>query len=294
MSVMREFPVEVALADRAEMGETPVWSASEGALYWIDIRRERVYRWHPASGARNEWLIGCTVGSIGLRQGGGLIVASRRGLEALDLKSGALTAIADPEAGLADRRLNDGKVDRAGRFWAGSVNDPGLEPLGRLYRFDPDGRTSAHDEGIVMSNSVAFAPDDRTFYFADSYRDVIWAYDFDLAEGRLSRKRVFATVPPGEGHPDGAAVDAEGCLWSARVGGGAIARYTPAGTLDMLVRLPATRVTCVAFGGSDLRTLFITTGISKLGPQELAAQPLAGSILALDVGVSGVPEPLFG
>lgn len=289
-----ELPVTAVAHDRAEMAETPVWSPAEGALYWIDIRREYVYRLALEGGRRDAWPIGSTVGSIGLRGAGGLVVASRRGLEALDVATGALAPIAQPEANRPGHRLNDGKTDRAGRFWVGSVNDPGLAPTGRLFRCDPDGAVTIHEEGVIMSNALAFSPDDRTLYFGDSYVDTIWAYDFDLAAGTIRNRRVFATTAPGEGRPDGATVDAEGYLWSARVGGSSLARYAPDGRLDAVVPLPASRPTSVTFGGPGLRTLFVTTGASRLSPEELAAQPLAGAILALEPGVAGLPEPSFG
>jgi sugar lactone lactonase YvrE len=285
--------IAVAANNRDVTGECPLWSAAEAALYWIDIRRPAVWRLDPRTGAQASWVMPCEVGSIGLRARGGLIVALRSGLHALDTRTGALSLLVDPEPDRPGNRLNDGKVDPAGRFWVGSVRDPDPQPVGRLYRIERDLSFRAVADGIAMPNALAFSRDGRRMYFADSFTRQIVVYDYDRAGGEIAGRRVFATVPEGQGLPDGATVDADDCLWNARIGGWGIDRYDPDGRLMQTIRLPTARPTSVGFGGPDLATLYVTTGTARLDAAALAAQPLAGALLALDAGVRGLAEPAF-
>ncbi|MGE0746373.1 MAG: SMP-30/gluconolactonase/LRE family protein [Rhodospirillales bacterium] len=285
--------VVAAANNRDVTGESPLWSPAEAALYWVDIRRPAVWRLDPATGAQASWTMPCEVGSIGLRARGGLIVALRSGLHALDTATGALGLLVDPEPRRSANRLNDGKVDPAGRFWVGTVQDPDPQPVGRLYRIGGDLAVTAVADGIAMPNALAFSRDGRRMYFADSFTRRIDVYDFDRATGAVANRRTFATVPDGQGLPDGATVDAEDCLWNARIGGWGIDRYDPDGRLMRTIRLPTERPTSVGFGGPDLATLYITTGTARLDAAALAAQPLAGALLALDPGVRGLAEPAF-
>jgi L-arabinonolactonase len=284
--------LETVVNDRAALAESPVWSPRERALYWVDIRRHTVYRFNVATGKRDQWNVGSDVGSIGLRARGGLIVAMRSGIAFLDTGTGALTLAVDPEPNDLATRLNDGKVDRAGRFWVGSTHDE-QQPVGVLYRISPQLDAEAMAPGIIMPNALAWSPDDRVMYFADSWLSTIWAYDFDLAQGEIRNRRVFAKLAEDEGKPDGATVDSAGYLWNARINASAIARHAPDGRVDRIIELPTQRPTSVTFGGDDLRTLYITTSTMRMGPKELAEQPLAGAILALRVDVPGIAEPAF-
>jgi L-arabinonolactonase len=284
--------VEVLVNDRADIAECPLWSVPEGALYWVDIRAHLVHRMHVGSGRRDTWNVGSDVGSIGLRKSGGLLVATRNGIEFLDTTTGKRSAGADPEPDAPANRLNDGKVDRRGRFWVGSTND-GLAPIGRLYRVTPDLQFAAFEDDIIMPNAIAWHPDNTRMYFADSWVGTIWVYDFDADSGTVRNRRAFTTLDEKLGKPDGATVDSEGYLWYARMHGWAIARHAPDGTLDRIIELPAQRVTSLGFGGDDLRTIYITTGTLRLEPHELAAQPLAGAILSVRVDVPGIAEPAF-
>jgi sugar lactone lactonase YvrE len=284
--------IETIVSDRATLAEAPLWSPAEGSLYWIDIYANSVYRMHLASGRRDRWDLGSEVGSIGHRRSGGLIVGTRKGVEFLDTQTGAVTFAVDPDAAQPETRLNDGKVDRAGRFWVGSMQSP-QHSVGRLFRVLPDLTWSAHERGIAVPNAVAWDPDDRRMYFADTFRAQIWAYDFDADAGTIRNRRVFAQLAPGEGFPDGATVDSEGYLWSARIDGWCVARHAPDGSVDRIVELPVKKATSLTLGGDDLRTLFITTASIRLEPHELEAQPLAGAVLAVRVDVPGVPEPAF-
>ncbi len=279
--------------DRAVLGESPIWSPNERALYWVDIKLQTVYRLSTVTGRRAQWNVGTEVGSIGLRAGGGLVLALRSGLAFLDTATGRVTPAVDPEPDTPETRLNDGKVDRAGRYWVGSTHDR-TEPVGKLYSIAPDLTVRAHADGVIMPNAICWSPDDRTMYFADSYVSTIFAYDFDLDGGAVRNRRVFARLADDEGKPDGATVDAEGYLWNARINAGAIARYAPDGRLDRILELPTRRPTCVAFGGDDMRTLYVTTSTSRMDDAQLAAEPLAGAVLAIRVDVPGIAEPAFG
>lgn len=283
--------LDVITDDRALTAESPVWAAAEGALYWIDTWRERIHRLHLAGGTRAEWSVPSKIAAVGLRENGGLVVAMKSGIAFVDKTNGAVELIVnpDPEPG---HRLNDGKVDRAGRLWFGSMEESGTWPDGKVYRFSGDRRVAIADDEYILPNGPCWSPDDRLMYLADSRRNRINVYDFDLPSGEISNRRTFADVP-GPGVPDGATTDAEGALWSACSGGGAIVRYLPGGEVAERVELPVSRPTSVMFGGDDLRTLFITTASARLSDEELAAQPLAGKILAIRTDVPGLPEPLF-
>jgi L-arabinonolactonase len=232
------------------------------------------------------------VGAIGLRASGGFVAALASGF-ALIAPDGACRTVAAVAGDPARVRLNDGKCDRRGRFWAGSLDMSGTEPLGALYRLDPDFACASVAQGVTCANSLAFSPDDRTLYFADSPARAICAYAFDIGSGELGPRRVFADTSALSGVPDGSTVDAEGFLWNAMWDGWRLVRYAPDGRVDRIVPLPVQRPTCCAFGGPKLETLFVTSARASLEPQSLAAQPLAGSVLAFEPGCRGLAEPLF-
>ena len=285
------FQVEVAVRGADRLGECPLWDERQGMLWWVDSRWPAVKRLDPATGAVMMLVLPEIVGSIALREAGGMLAATKRGLHFLDPASGALAPVVDPETALPDNRFNDGRCDRAGRFWAGTMSDVNRTPVGSLYRFDADLRATKLRNAIVVPNSLAFSPDGRTMYFADTWRNTIWCYDYDADSGAATRERVF--VDAGKGRPDGSCVDAEGCLWNADYGASRLVRYTPAGKVDRTVDLPVTNPTCCCFGGEDLGTLYVTTATQRLTPEALAQQPLAGSLLALRPGVKGLPESRF-
>jgi len=280
----------------ALLGEGPVWDPGEQALWWVDIRRPSVHRYVPQTGAAEAWPMPEEVGSLALRRdrGLGLLVALRSGFAFFDPATGAVDRRGGPEPDQPDNRLNDGKCDRRGRFWVGSMHVSGRQPTGALYRLDPDLAWQRVLDGITVPNSLAFAPDDRTLYFADTPSRRIVAYEFDLDRGTLGSSRIFATVPEDAGYPDGSTVDAQGFLWNAHWDGGRLTRYAPDGRVDRVVPLPVARPTCCAFGGPALDVLYVTTASIRLGEADLARQPWAGGLLALDVGVRGLPEPRFG
>jgi sugar lactone lactonase YvrE len=285
------FQVEVAVRGADQLGECPIWDERAAMLWWVDARWPAVKRLDPATGAVMMLVLPEIVGSIALREAGGMLAATKSGIHFLDPASGALEARVDPETHLPDNRFNDGRCDRAGRFWAGTMSHVNRDPVGSLYRFDADFKCTRLRNAIIIPNSLAFSPDGRTMYFADTNRHTIWAYDYDPASGAATRERVF--VDTGKGRPDGSCVDAEGCLWNADYGASRVVRYTPAGKVDRTYALPVTNVTCCCFGGQDLGTLYITTATQRLSPEELAKQPLAGSLFALRPGVQGLAESRF-
>jgi L-arabinonolactonase len=214
-------------------------------------------------------------------------------LYGFDLETRALDQLVLVETGKPQNHINDGRCDRRGRFWVGSMNAPPKNPEGACYRIDAD--LSAHmmfDE-VINTNSIAFSPDDRTFYFSDNRRFVIYAFDLDVETGTLANRRVFVDSSKHPGRPDGSTVDAEGCLWNAEFRGRRVVRYMPDGRIDRIIELPVSQPTSCAFGGANLDVLFVTTGTLNMPPRERAAEPLAGSLFAIDVGVQGVPEPYF-
>lgn len=237
-----------------------------------------------------QWSTPARVNALALQRDG-LIVAMKSGVALLDTAAGTFEHIARPESA-PEMRLNDAKVDRAGRFWVGSMHDEGAAPIGRIFRLSADLQLDCIDDGFTIPNGFAWSPDNRRMYLADSPLRRIYVYDFDLGSGEARNRRVFVASPPA-GMPDGATTDVEGYLWSACVGGFALARYAPDGNVDRIIELPVERPTSVTFGGPELRTIYITTATRGLTPEQLAAQPLAGAILSINVDVPGVAEPEF-
>ena len=287
---------QVAAAGNAILGESPLWSPGEAALYWVDINNPTVHRLDPATGERRHWRIETEIGSIGLAGPGRLVAGLRTGAHYVDLETGGIEKICDPEGeGRFNRnRMNDGKVDRAGRFWVGTMNDPGHAPQGTLWRIGADGEATPTMREIRIPNALCWSPDGAVMYFTDSYSHQIWAFDFDPATGAMENRRVFASIPEDQGVPDGATVDSEGFLWCAQMFGGRVGRFAPDGTLDRTIALPVPQVTSCAFGGADLDTLYITTASLRMDRAALAEQPLAGALFAVDPGVRGLAEPEFG
>ena len=288
--------VEVAAAGNAVLGESPIWSPDEAALYWVDIANPAVHRLDPATGERKRWFVETETGSIGLAGPGRLVAGLRTGLHYLDLETGRIEKICDPEGEgrFNENRMNDGKVDRAGRFWVGTMNDPGHRPQGTLWRIDAGGNAGPAMREIRIPNALCWSPDSSVMYFTDSYSHEIWAFDFDLDAGAFENKRVFASIPEDDGVPDGATVDAEGFVWCAHMFGGKVSRFAPDGGVERTIELPVPQVTSCAFGGPELDVLYITTASLRMDRAALAEQPLAGALFAADPGVRGLPEPVFG
>jgi sugar lactone lactonase YvrE len=264
---------ERVVDSRDELGECPIWDERMGALWWVDIHGRALKRY---DGALKVLPMPEMPGSIAFRESGGLIVALESGIFTLGTESPTL--LAKPAGHAAGLRFNDGRCDRAGRFWVGTLRDPSFDPEGILYRVEANGACRPAKTGIKVPNSIAFSPDGRTMYFADSPRHKIWALDYQPDDGTFSNERIFATPAPG--FPDGSCVDAEGCLWNAEWGASRVVRYTPAGKVDRVLEVPAEKTSCCCFGGARLDTLYITTAG---GEGVFAAVP----------GARGLPEARF-
>lgn len=286
--------ISVAAASADELGEAPLWSATDRKLWWVDIHRAALQSLDLATREHQTYrLPRGALGSFGFAAGGGFVVAADRALESYDPASRDLREICRVDEGLPNR-LNDGKCDRRGRYWVGTLDLEISKPSGSLYRIGPDGSVKQMLSDVLTPNSVAFSPDDRTFYFSDTRRFKIYAFDFDIESGELSNQRVFRDTTGHPGRPDGSTVDAEGYLWNAEFAGSRVVRYAPDGSIDRVLELPVSQPTSVAFGGDDLSTLFITTARLKLSDAQLAAQPMAGHLLMAHVEIRGLPEPAFG
>lgn len=277
----------------AFLGEGPTWLPTEQKLAFVDILAPSIILSDPADGSFQTHPMPELVSAIVPRQRGGFLAAMQTGLKAVDLASGRSTTIAAPEADKPGNRFNDGKCDRRGRFWAGTLAIDTTPGHGSLHRLDPDGRCTVMDTGFNISNGLGWSPDDSLFYFTDSGARRIYVYDFDIALGAIANRRLFVELPDGVGTPDGLTVDAQGFVWSAHWDGWCVTRYAPDGKVDRVINLPVPRPTSCAFGGQDYSTLYVTSARIRLSAQQLAEAPLSGSVFAIRAGVCGLPETEF-
>lgn len=288
-------PFACVLDARAKLGESPVWSVAERALCWVDIKGRTLNRFDPATGDNRAWAMPEDIGCVGLRKGGGFIAGMRSGLWALGADGVPADLLAANPEDTGTSRFNDGRCDPAGRFLAGTLDEPKAGGKAHLYRYDRRG-LAALAGGILTSNGLAFSPDGRTLYHSDTPTFTIYRYRYDPATGEASDREIFVTLQPSDtdrGRPDGAAVDSEGCYWTALYEGGRVQRYAPTGVLLSEHPVPARCPTMPAFGGPDLRTLYLTTASDGRPAEELRRFPQSGGLFALPVEVPGLPEPLF-
>jgi sugar lactone lactonase YvrE len=275
----------------AVLGEGPVWVAREAALYWLDIKGRKIFRL-TEQGELSQWPTPFRVGSIAPRVGGGFIAGTDQGIAEIDLTTGRLEIILAPEQDLPDNRFNDGKLDRSGRFWAGTMDDRERQATGSLYRLDPTLELAVIDQGYKVTNGPAFSPDGSRMYHNDSGRQV--TYLFDLAEdGSAHDRRAFLQFGEGDGYPDGMTVDREGCLWIAFWDGGCVRRFSPDAALLRTIDMPVSRPTSCAFGGPDLDRLYITSASIGLDESALGMQPNAGGLFMVTPRVQGLEEVPF-
>jgi sugar lactone lactonase YvrE len=282
--------VELVLTIKDELGEGPLWHASEQALYWVDIEGKRYHRFEPKSGRHEIVPVGIRVGALAFRHPGNLLFAAENGFSFFNPSTGQLTKIGDPESDKPHTRFNDGAVDRAGRFWAGTLGDP---QQNNLYRLDPDGSIHCMDTGIDISNGIGWSLDNRLMYYIDSTRFVIYAYDFDLSSGSIANRRILVDRSGKTGVPDGLIVDADGFIWTAVWGGSCLERYAPDGRLDRTIALPVEFPTSMAFGGEHLEDLYITSAQEEIPISERVNYPLAGNLFRIRGVGKGLVEPMF-
>jgi sugar lactone lactonase YvrE len=274
-----------------KLGEGPLWDVAEKALYWIDIGAPAIYRLDPKTNDIKSWKTPKPIASLALREKGGAVLALSDGFYLFDFELGEAKQVGDPIA-KPGTTFNDGKTDARGRFIAGTRDSKFTERIGSIFSLDASLKCTMLEPAIGCTNGPCFSPDNRTFYCADSVSGMISAYDYDLAAGTVSNKRLFAKTKGLGGAPDGATVDAEGNLWSAIAGGGKIVCFKPDGSIARTVEVPAPIVTSVMFGGDNLDVMYATS----IGEKILGMEPGAegGSLFTIKgLDVKGKPEPRF-
>jgi sugar lactone lactonase YvrE len=288
---VKTLQTELAVDAHDIVGEGPLWDERDQILWWIDILGRRIHRLDPASGDHTEVTVEQEPGAIVPRASGGLVAAVRDGFAAIGA-DGSLSMLAPVEADNPANRMNDGKCDSAGRFWAATMAFDCTSGAGTLYVLEPDSTVRATITGLTIGNGLAWTADDTTMYYIDSTTQRVDAFDFDIDKGLLGERRQVVEIPPSDRPgklrvPDGMCIDQEGYLWVAVYGSGQVQRYAPDGSLDTVVEVPAENVTCPAFGGTDLRDLYITTAAQELSPEELEQQPHAGGLFRVRTDVAG-------
>lgn len=278
---------------KAVLGEGPVWRAETQDLVWVDIESARVCCFNPATGENQTWDVGEKPGLAVPTKQGDLILGTSVGFVRLDLASGVLSPIIDPEQDLPNNRFNDGKVDPEGRLWAGTMGLDEAPNVGSLYRLNRNLSTDKLFDQVTISNGMAWTSDQKTFYYIDSPTRRVDVFDCDMAGGTVSDRRTAFELPEGMGYPDGMSIDNEGMLWVALWQGWGVARFAPGGALLAKVEVPVECVTSCCFGGENWDELYITTSSRDLDETGRAEQPLAGGLFRCRPGVSGPPTNLF-
>jgi len=275
----------------AELGEGPVWVERDRALWFVDIKKQQIHRYDPATGDRKSWAAPEQVGFILPAEGGGFVAGLQSGLYRFDEASGSFDLIARVDADLPGNRLNDGVVDPSGRLWFGTMDNAEKEKSGAFYCLDRGELTRTGIDGISITNGPAVSPNGALLYFVDTLRGTIEVADVN-EDGTLTGRRPFVRIDPKDGHPDGPTIDSEGCVWISLYAGWEARRYSPAGELVDRMRFPVANITKIAFGGDGLRTAFATTARQLLTPEDIAKQPQIGDLFEFGVDVAGVPCPL--
>ncbi len=286
-------PFECVLDIKASLGECPTWSVDEQSLYWVDINAPSLNRFDPLTGKSIAWPMPEAIGCFALRDRGSLVAALRSGIWLVGADGKLERKIAAAPYDPAHHRFNDGRADAQGRFWAGSMNEKRDAASAMLYRLDASLALTPVLSDITIANGLAWSPDSRTMYHADTPTRTIHAWDFDPATGTVANRRLFAQFSAETDRPDGGAVDREGCYWSAFYGGGKVVRLSPRGETVAEFPVPAMCPTMCAFGGPDLKTLYVTTARQRRGAEELVRLPQSGGIFVMRVDVPGMPEPKF-
>jgi sugar lactone lactonase YvrE len=274
------------------LGEGPHWDERTGELLWVDITQGRIHAWSPPNGSVRTETLDTEVSAVIPRSDvpGHIVAAGHRLVLRDDDHERVLAAV---EEDLPDNRFNDCKCDPQGRLWAGTMSKKRTQGAAALYRLTPGHELERVIAVTTISNGLAWSPSGDTMYFIDSTTQRVDAFDFDATTGEIAARRTLIEIDPADGLPDGMTVDAEGGIWVCLFGGAAIRRYTPDGRLDATIAIPTTNPTSLAFGGPDLRTLYITTARHRLTPEQLASETLAGAVLSLDPGVKGLPGNRF-
>ena len=273
----------------AQLGEGPIWMAAEQSLWFVDIKEQHIHRYQADTGQTQTWHAPAQPGFIMPMTGNEFIVGLKTGLHYFYPQRHDFTLLTQVEPALPNNRLNDACVDARGRLWFGSMDDGEQLQTGNLYRLDANGMPLLHDTDYCITNGPAISPDGATLYHTDTLARCIHAFDLS-ADGRISNKRLFTSITTNDGYPDGPVVDSEGCVWTGLYGGWGLLRFSPQGELIDRIDLPCANVTKAAFGGADLRTLYITTAWKGLNAEQRAQQPLAGGLFAVRVRTPGLPQ----
>lgn len=271
---------------RDTLGEGALWSARDGALYWVDILAPALNRLNLADNAVTRWDMPAPLGWVAERASGGLIGGFRDGVAAIGLDPLTVGDRADPEPHLPSNRMNDGKADRHGAIWCGTMDMAEENATGSLYRLSPAGEWQVIDTGYTVPNGPAFSPCGKWLYHADTARRII--YRFALTDSGVAKREEFARFAEADGYPDGMTTDAEGYLWCAHWDGGRITRFAPDGTRDRAISLPARRITNIAFAGAALDRMFVTSASTGL-----PASPFDGALYEVEAGATGNPAGVY-
>ncbi len=290
----QELPIRRVTSTPSTLGEGPLWDGERQSLLAIDVVGRRLLR----SGANlSSWStvpLAHTPGSFVRRADGGFLMAYRRSLALANSAMSDFEDIRILNVDFATEVFNDGKCDRRGRFWIGTMDREVKAPVGSLYRLDTDRSLHRMQSGFTLSNGIAWSPDDSIMYHCDSRPGTIWAHDYDIDRGTIRNRRVFVDYARRLGAPDGCTVDSEGGLWVAEVGAGQVVRFDPSGRESTRFKLPVSKPTSIALGGMTLKTLFVTSMRYRMEPEQIAVEPFAGHILAIEVDVAGIAEPHYG
>jgi sugar lactone lactonase YvrE len=277
------------------LGEVPLWHPTKAILTWIDVLKPAFHSYDPATGRTQSWIPPEKLGSYALTASEDILISARSGMALWKPGGDSVQRLSHPEADRPDNILNDGRTDSRGRFLVGSMDKMLSGPNGRLWQISAErGTQLIQDSDIYLPNSICWSPDSSTFYLGDSHTNRIFAYDYNLETGQVSNRRLFAETKDLPGDVDGSSVDAEGYLWNARYDGGCLIRFSPDGKVDQIVELGVLKPTHVTFGGPNLKTMYVTTARFRLPADRLAAAPASGGVLAMEVDVAGLPEPLYG
>jgi L-arabinonolactonase len=271
---------------RCILGEGPVWDHTKQALWWLDIKAKEL---HCKGTTEQSWILPHMVSALACTNNEQLIFAAEDGLYSFNPTQETHNLLTNIETELPDNRCNDGKTDRQGRFWFGTMDNLERDISGGLYWYNGK-ETRKVLSDIQISNTLCWSPDNKTMYFADSAKQTIWAFDFNIAAGSLSNQRVFVSLQGTNFYPDGSAIDSDGCVWNAQWDGSRVVRYTPNGKQDQVIELPTSRPTSCMFGGSDLQTLFITTASIGLAPDE---ELNSGKTFCVQTKTAGLPQTSF-